>query len=423
MANAFNKEERVAFEEIMEGFHDALVLSRNVNIYKPESQMAERAQNTIWRPQPYIMSSVDGTAGTDISASYQDATQLSVPVTIGYTKSVPWKMTAEQLRDALQEGRLGSAAKQRLASDINVAILTAACAYGSLVVPIATAAGDFDDVAEVEAVMNEQGIAGWDRYLALNTRDYNGLAGDLAGRENLVSKKTLSAYERAYVGMIASFQTFKMDYSLSLTGNTPTVTINGAGQYYTPIALETTVVGQVNHDNRFQTIAVTVGAGTIAVGDCFTVANVYSVHHITKQSTGQLKTFRVVELVTGAGGSGTIKITPPMISNGGSTDAEAAYQNVDSTPANGAALTFLNTTTAQYNPFWQEDALELVPGHLVVPSDGTSVMRGTTDQGLEIVMQKQWDQYTNQNKYRMDCFFGVANKQPEMSGILLFGQV
>ena len=30
MANAFNKEERVAFENILEGFNDALVMSRNV---------------------------------------------------------------------------------------------------------------------------------------------------------------------------------------------------------------------------------------------------------------------------------------------------------------------------------------------------------------------------------------------------------
>ena len=31
MANAFSKEERVAFEDILEGFNDALVLSRNVS--------------------------------------------------------------------------------------------------------------------------------------------------------------------------------------------------------------------------------------------------------------------------------------------------------------------------------------------------------------------------------------------------------
>jgi hypothetical protein len=31
MANSFSKEERVAFEDIVEGFNDALVLSKNVS--------------------------------------------------------------------------------------------------------------------------------------------------------------------------------------------------------------------------------------------------------------------------------------------------------------------------------------------------------------------------------------------------------
>jgi len=37
-------------------------------------------------------------------------------------------------------------------------------------------------------------------------------------------------------------------------------------------------------------------------------------------------------------------------------------------------------------------------------------------------MQKQYDINTMKTKYRLDCLFGVVNKQPEMSGILLFGQ-
>jgi hypothetical protein len=37
MANAFSKEERVAFEDILEGFQDLLVLSRHVRVqHKPD---------------------------------------------------------------------------------------------------------------------------------------------------------------------------------------------------------------------------------------------------------------------------------------------------------------------------------------------------------------------------------------------------
>jgi hypothetical protein len=80
MANSFSKEERVAFENILEGFQDALVLSRNVSVYNTDQAMMERANNTIWRPMPYIAESINAAPGTDISGSYKNMTQLSVPI-------------------------------------------------------------------------------------------------------------------------------------------------------------------------------------------------------------------------------------------------------------------------------------------------------------------------------------------------------
>jgi hypothetical protein len=57
-------------------------------------------------------------------------------------------MNALELRDALQEDRLGAAAKQKLASDINLSVMDLAAAQGTLVVDvIATAAGTYDDIA------------------------------------------------------------------------------------------------------------------------------------------------------------------------------------------------------------------------------------------------------------------------------------
>jgi P22 coat protein - gene protein 5 len=421
MANSFSKEERVAFENILEGFNDALVLSRNVSIYNTDQAMMERSNDIIWRPMPYVAQSFSGTNQT---SNFKDFTQLAVPVSISTSRSVPWTMNARELRDAMQEGRLNDSAKQKLASDINVAIMTAAANFGSLVVKRTAAASGFDDLAAADAVMNEQGIQQFDRYAALSSRDYNNMASNLANRGTMTGKPT-TAYEKAYVGNIAGFETFKLDYANSLAVRAgTTVSINGANQYYTPKATSTAVTGETaNVDNRFQTISITVGSGTVKVGDCFTIAGVNAVHQITKGDTGQLKTFRIVSIVTGAGGTGTVQITPPIISGGGSTDAELQYKNVTATPANGAVITFLNTATASVNPFWQKDALEILPGRYSVPADaGVAVMKASTDQGLEVVMQKQYDINTMITKYRLDVLFGVVNKQPEMSGILLFGQ-
>ena len=422
MANAFSKEERVAFENLLEGFQDALVLSRNVGVYRSDAQMMERADNTIWRPMPYIMPSF---TGTDQTSNFTDKTQLSVPAQINISKSVPWVMSSNDLNDALQEGRLGDAAKRKLSSDINVSVMNVAANQGTLVVKRTAAASGFDDVAQCEAIMNEQGVPGDERYLALSTRDYNGMANNLAGRQDLAASKALTAYERAYIGRIASFESYKLDYANSLTAAAGTgVTINGADQYYTPAATSTAATGETsNVDNRYQDLDITVTSGTVAVGDSFTIAGVNAVHHETKQSTGQLKTFRITAIVSGAGGTGTVTISPPIISNGGSTAAEEQYQNVDATPANGAAITFLNTVTASVNPFWHKDSIEILPGRYAVPTNaGADVLRASTDQGFELVMQKQYDINTMKTKYRIDTFYGVTMCNPEMAGIIQFSQ-
>jgi hypothetical protein len=423
MANSFSKEERVAFEDILEGFQDLLVLSRHVSVYNTDQTMMARTNNVIWRPMPYMAQSINSTPGTTIAGSYQNMTQLSVPSTIGFSKTVPWTMTTLDLRDALQEGRLGESAKQKLASDINVAIMNTAAAQGTLVVPVSTAAGDYDDVALCDSIMNEQGVPDYDRFLGLSSRDYNGIAGNLSqASRSFGNSKSDRAYERSFVGMVAGFDTYKFDYAnriAAAAGGVTTIdTQNAAGNYLVPQATSTSVGGQINVDNRYQTVTVSNTVGIVA-GDAFTIDGVVAVHHITKQSTGQLKTFRVISVTNGT----QMVISPGIISNQVASDASAQYKNVIVTPAAAANINWLNTAASNINVFWQRDSLEILPGRYAVPSDaGTAVMRATTDQGVELVMQKFYDIDSMTIKYRLDTLFGVVNKQPEMSGILLFNQ-
>jgi hypothetical protein len=433
MANSFSKEERVAFENLLEGFQDALVLSRNVSIYNTDQTMMERTNNVIWRPQPYICTSLSGAnAGTNITGvgGYSAYTQLSVPSSINQTRTVAWEMNALELRDALQEQRLGSSAKQKIASDINIAVNNVAANLGSLVIKRTTAAGatsGFDDVAQCEAIFNEQGVMDGDRYLALNTRDYNGLAKDLSiASRSFGNQKSDKAYERAYVGMVASFDTYKLDYAprLAAAAGGAGLTIDtrdSAVNYWIPKAVTTTPSSteRLNVDNRFQTVTISSTTG-VAAGDAFTINGINAVHHITKNDTGQLKTFRVVSITSGT----QMVITPPIISNQVANAASAQYQNcVANTKSATASIVFLNTAAAPVNCFWHKDAIEILPGRYAIPTDGgVAVMRGSTDQGLELVMTKRFDQDSLLTKYRIDTLFGVVNKQPEMSGIILFNQ-
>jgi hypothetical protein len=420
--NSFSKEERVAFEDLLEGFNDALVLSRNVSVYRTDGTTMERTNNVIWRPQPYIAQSFPG---MDQTLNFTAFTQLAVPATLGFQRSVPWIMDALELRDALQEGRLGDAAKQKLASDINLAVMNVAAGLGSLVVRTTGAAGTYDDVALCDTVMNEQGVQQFDRYLALSSRDYNGMAGNLAlATRSFGNNISDEAYRRGFVGNVAGFMTYKFDYANRIRaagGSDPTIdTQAAAANYWVPVATSVAATGEsANVDNRFQTITHSSVTTELAVGDAITISGVNAVHHITKADTGELKTFRIVQRLSAT----TSVITPPIISNQGGSDAEAQYQNCIVVPAGSATMDRLNVDAAPINCFWQKDALELLPGRYAVPGDaGAAVMRATTDQGIELVMQKQYDVNTMKTKYRLDTLFGVVNKQPEMSGILLFGQ-
>jgi hypothetical protein len=423
MANAFSKEEIVAFENILEGFNDALILSKNINVYNTNGVTMERARDTIWRPQPYIAQSFSRTVGTTIASNISTMTQLSVPSTLGFSQCSAWQMDALELRDALQEGRLGDAAKQKLASDINLSVMDLAAAQGTLVVPVATPAGDYDDIALCDSIMNEQGVMAEDRYLALSSRDYNGMAGNLAvATRSFTGNKSANAYERSYVGPVAGFETYKLDYANRCNANSATRTIatNGAQVRYVPKATTSSVAGVLNVDNRYQTVTVSSTTGILA-GDAFTIDGIEAVHHITKRSTGQLKTFRVIEIVDGT----SMVISPPIIgANSTPTDAELQYQNVEVVSTSATApLNFLNVAASNINPFWRKDSIELLPGRYAVPDGaGVDVMRASTDQGIELVMTKKFDPLTFQTLYTLDTLYGVVMTNPEMAGILLFNQ-
>lgn len=417
MANAFSKEELVAFEQVLEAFDDALVVSRLYKKYTLDDITAERAGNTIWRPQPYIAQTF---SGIDQTANFNRTyTQLSVPTTLGYQRSVPLTLSATELRDALQEQRLGDAAMQGLSSYINIACSDLAALSGTIFIKRTSAATGFDDVAACDQALNRNGVPMGNRKLLLSSGDYNAMASNLAARQTLAGK-TLTAYEDAAVGRNAGFDTYKLDYAYRLNAAAGSgITLNAANQYYVPKAITVAATGEVsNVDNRFQTITVN-STTNVAAGDAFTIAGVNEVHHITKRDTGSLKTFRVMSVPS----STQLVISPPIISGGGNTDAELQYKNVTATPASNAALTWLNTTAASVNPFWQGDCFEIMPGRYRPKTDsGLAIMSSTSENGITVTMARQGRIGDLSTQYRWDVFFGLVNKQPEMSGLMMFSQ-
>lgn len=108
-----------------------------------------------------------------------------------------------------------------------------------------------------------------------------------------------------------------------------------AGQYQNAVTLAAASAGGT-------TLSITDTAGDIFnVGDVFSIANVNQVNPMTRRFVTQVpKTFVVTSPLTGTGGPDTLNISPAIFLPG------SQYQNVDSTPASGAALTLFPGTTS-----------------------------------------------------------------------------
>ena len=421
MPNAFTKQEQVMFDDVIEGFDDMLVIGKGADLYNSglSDQQEQRAGDTFWIPAPMISTSFDG---FDQTANFGDTTELSVPVSIGFHKSVPIKYSAKELRNQTSLDRKGKAAKQKLSSDVNLALFNTVALQGGIFSKRTGAPTGYDDVADIDVRMTRVGIMNGERMAFYAPSAMNAMAANLASRSE-DSARSRNAYENALIRHdVAGVAVYKNDQEILLGAATGgATTVNGANQYLVPKATSTASTGEVaNFDNRYSDLIITATTyANVKVGDAFTIAGVNSVHMITKGDTGQLQTFRVV----GKPAANTIRIYPAIISGTGGTRPELEYKNVTAAPANGAAITWLNTVSAAMNPFFKKESLLLLPGSFTVDAgDGWSVMQATTDLGINITYARQGEINDLSVKARWDIDFGTALTNPQLAGCQMFNQ-
>jgi hypothetical protein len=420
MANNFTKQELVMFDDLVDGFDDALVIAKQATKYVPDSPEAmQRGRDQFWIPAPMIGATF---SGVDQSANFGDITQTQVPVQIGYFESANAKVGPFDARNESAIRQWMEAAKAKLASRINYTLYQTVALQGSITVKRTVAPTGYDDVALADAAMTEIGASMNDRKMALSPRTANAMAGNLASRSE-ATKRSSDAYERAMINSdVAGFEVFKNDQTILLGAATGgATTVNGANQFYVPKATVLDNLGvEQNVDNRYSDLVITAATyANIKPGDAFTIAGVNSVHMISKEDTGQLQTFRVIGKPT----ANTIRIAPALISGQGGSKAEIEYKNATATPANGAALTWLNTTAAALNPFFVKGSLLLIPGSYVVNgSDGWNVTQATTELGIALTMVAQGEINDLSRKLRIDARWGTSLTNPQLAGVELFGQ-
>lgn len=406
MANSLAKDLELMFENFVEGYDAACVISMEAKTSYPAPKTMQRASDTFYKKQNYHAAVV---TGLDVSAATRtDIIERFVPTVFRSPDNVIYELDAKELRDPDHMRLMGGASAIRLAAEVDKNLYAAVAANASIIVK-KVGALSWDDGATAEALAVSRGITASDLKLFMNPFDYKDVAKDLGNRAYL-GDRSLSAYERSKVPDIANFATFRTDNVANLAAiGTVTSTTVTANTSHTVTAM----TGDLPTDNRYGTLGVSgANIANIKNGDAFTIANVNAVHMIDKSDTGQPMTFRVIS----GGGTATLTVTPKIVITG-------PYQNVTAQAAAGAALTFLNTVTKPVNAFWAQGAVTLDYGRLEFPQGlGAEVMTATTKNGVPLVMVAQINAQTGKVFVRNTTLYAATVLDPEKCGLILANQ-
>lgn len=204
-------------------------------------------------------------------------------------------------------------------------------------------------------------------------------------------------YIKGKMGLAAGY-TFYMDQ------NTPTHTagvrvsdgvVDGAGQSGATLNLRGFTAGDI-----------------LEAGDIFTIAGVNGVHVQSRESTGVVQQFTVLEQATADGaGDMAVSISP-------SITAAGAQQTVTAAPADGAVVTYLYTSgqVSVQGMCHHADAFTLACADLPLPGGVDMAGRMSDKQlGLSIRVIRAYDIYHDQWPTRLDILYGWAVLRPELA--------
>lgn len=152
-------------------------------------------------------------------------------------------------------------------------------------------------------------------------------------------------------------------------------------------------------------------------GDIITIAGVFSVNRITKQSTGELMQFAVTAPV--AAGATSIPIYPAIVPPG--VNGPVQYQTVTASPANGAAvnpaLNIAPGTQYRKNFAFAPEAVTLATADLEIPQNVHEAAREQFD-GVSMRMVTDYFIGNDQLITRLDVLYGWLWIRPEWAVVV-----
>jgi len=257
--------------------------------------------------------------------------------------------------------------------------------------------------ASLEAVLNagvklSQGLAPeGDRHLLMDSLAMAGTVAKLATYFHKASEVE-SAFAEGYIGHAGGFKWWESNMIPNHTNGTRTDT--------TPI---TTITAAQD-----SAALVVTGAGnalTYAVGDIFTIADVYAINDETKQKYSHLQQFTVTTLATSeAGGAVTLAISPKLTASG-------VKQTVSVTAGSKALVNLTaggsGAASAIYpqNLAYHKDAFTFVSADLY--TDPSARMSRANIEGVSMRFWRGNDIINDKFPARVDVLYGCKTLRPE----------
>jgi hypothetical protein len=387
----------------LEILENNLVITRNVNRQYDDSFAVEGAKigSTLRIRLPDRALVTDGAA-----LQVQDDNEQYTTLTVASQKHIGVNFTSAELTMQLDDfaERVLKPRISQLASSIDADVANAYLNIGNSVGTPGTTPSTSLVLLQAQQKLNENAAVMNPRYATVNPAANAGLVEGMKGLFNptdTISKQ----FKNGMMGTgVLGFDEINMSQSIkqfttgsrTATGGTLSASVSAQGA--TTIA----ITGAGN-------------AGTVKIGDVFTVAGCYSVNPQTRESTGSLFQFVATANVTlGSSGEGSITVAPIYTSTN-------ALATVDSFPASGAAVVFVGAASSQYaqNLVYHKDAITFATADLLLPQ-GVDMAARAVHNGISLRVVRQYDINNDRMPCRIDVLYGYNTIRPQM-GVRLWG--
>lgn len=381
---------------------------------------------------PRFVDAKDGTANLVL----QDLIAGTAPVAVNQYSKVHIQVgdiEYIQSYNALMQNETMKSAASTLAHSIDKYIASQTLNFASWVAGApASAGGSFNAIDPTKGILSSaeamgahtrlmsQGVPNVDLSAVVSFKDGEMIRGSLLS--SFTPTLNASALEKVRIPIISEIDWYATQQSPLLTtgtrvqgdGSSTGGTVNGANQNvnYRDVKGSAGVAGMT------QTLNVTLAdSATVAVGEVFTIENVYAWDWRAGQANDHLQQFTVLVGGTANGSTGALAltITPAIIVQGTNDESSTAYTNtafatVDSIPASGAFIQWAGAASTKLNvkAAFHKRAISMVSARLHMPFTGVASYAVDPETGISVRYWRGSDITTGNHIHRWDCMYGAA---------------